>query len=70
MIHFECAKADLRRLTSLRRRAWAQRRVCAIAEYDREINALLKLSWPCSDPGCSDLVTLGMYAAQRVETTQ
>ena len=67
MVHYACAQAELRRLTSLRRLARAQGEDRDSTVYSREINALLQLSWPCGDPGCSDRVTLGEDVARRVE---
>ena len=66
MTDFQRAQAKLHRLTSQRRRARVEGR--SVAEYDREINALLQKWWACDFPDCSERVTLGMIAAHQAET--
>ena len=69
MTHYRCAQEELRRLVALRRGAAQLGRRRDVAAYDREIGALLQLSWPCGDLGCGNRVTLGEDVAQRAEMT-
>ena len=69
MTHYRCAQEELRRLVALRRGTTQAGRSSDVAAYDREIGALLQLSWPCGDLVCGDRVTLGEDVARRAEMT-
>ncbi len=63
--HLSCAIRELDRLTAERRKALDSGDPDGADAREGEIAGLLRLSWPCGEPGCSDRVTLGRMIAQR-----
>ncbi len=63
--HLSCALSELDRLATERGKALDSGDVDGADLHEREIAKLLRLSWPCGEPGCNDVVTLGRIVSRR-----